>query len=314
MGGKPGTKLDSGKKTRIPRQTEKLNAREIESGEKIAKQRAISFNGMTAKEWAAASKNVWNDVSSPRTDTQLDHGATFPEKLVARIISIYSREGDLVLDPFVGTGTTLAACFNTRRNGTGIELNKQFFLSAEKITKKERQPAPVKLVAINDDCRNVLHYVDPESVQLVVTSPPYANFIQKSEEDRRKTHKNSIITKENNSRVKKYSDLPEDFGNLQYNEFLSDIKALMEKLFVVTKKGGYNAWIVKDARDTRRGIPYVPFHSDFARLGEEAGFKYHDLIIWDQNEQRRLVLLGYPSVFYTNQNCSFIVVLRKPER
>ena len=40
-------------------------------------------------------------------------------------------------------------------------------------------------------------------------------------------------------------------------------------------------------------------------------FKLHDLIVWDQNEQRSLVLLGYPSVFYTNQNCSFIVVMRK---
>jgi len=48
-----------------------------------------------------------------------------------------------------------------------------------------------------------------------------------------------------------------------------------------------------------------------ANLGEEVGFKLHDLIIWDQNEQRSLVLLGYPSIFYINQNCSFIVIMRK---
>ncbi len=312
MGGKANVKPAGADAAKTPCRTEGTNDQEAGTDEKEAKQRATSFNGMTAKEWAASSKNVWNDVSSPRSNKQLDHGATFSEKLVARIISIYSREGDLVLDPFVGTGTTLAACKSTGRNGMGIELSEQFHVYAMSATTQEGATPHLRLQAIHDDCRNVLDHVDKDSVQLVVTSPPYANFIQKAEEDREKTHKNSIIAKENNSRVKRYSDRAEDFGNLQYDEFLANIKGLMEKLFVVTKKGGYNVWIVKDARDTRRGIPYVPFHSDFARLGEGAGFKFHDLIVWDQNEQRRLVLLGYPSVFYTNQNCSFIVVLRKP--
>jgi DNA modification methylase len=286
---------------------------EVDIAEKEMKQREASFNGMTAKEWAAASKNVWNDVSSPRSDKQLAHGATFPEKLINRIISIYSRKGDLVLDPFLGTGTTLEACRNTGRDGIGIELNEEFYTYAQEITKQKTLLSTVNLKAIKGDCRNILNYLKPDQVQLMVTSPPYANFIQKAEEDRQKTHKNSIITKENNSRVKRYSDMPEDFGNLHYNEFLMNIKELMKNLLIVTKKGGYNVWIVKDARDTKRGIPYIPFHSDFARIGEESGFKYQDLIVWDQNEQRRLVLLGYPSIFYTNQNCSFIVVLRKPD-
>ncbi|MBN2153208.1 MAG: site-specific DNA-methyltransferase [Candidatus Lokiarchaeota archaeon] len=312
MGGRTGAEPGRAGAANAPGKTRGKKESVNETGEKKAVQRAASFNGMTAREWAAASKNVWNDVSSPRSGTQLDHGATFPEKLAARIIAIYSREGDLVLDPFVGTGTTLSACSDAGRNGIGIELNERYHAAAEGVTKRERRTAAVRLAAIKDDCRNVLHHVEPESVQLVITSPPYANFIQKAEADRKKTHKNSIITKENNSRVKRYSDQPEDFGNLQYGEFLDAIKGLMEKLLVVTKPGGYNVWIVKDARDTRRGVPYVSFHSDFARLGEAAGFAFHDLIVWDQNEQRRLVLLGYPSVFYTNQNCSFMVVLRKP--
>ena len=87
----------------------------------------------------------------------------------------------------------------------------------------------------------------------------------------------------------------------------------MHDLFIVTKNDGYNIWIVKDCRDTKNNIPYVSFHSDIAKIGEKNGFKFHDLIIWDQNEQRRLMVLGYPSVFYSNQNCSFIVILRKHE-
>lgn len=281
--------------------------------EKEKNQRERSFNGLTAKEWASLSKNVWNDVSSARKGKHLQHGATFPEKLINRLITIYTKKGDFVLDPFVGTGTTLEACRNTERNGIGIELNDKFIPFAKEICSQHTLVSKYSIRVYQDDCRNLLKYVKENQIQLMVTSPPYANFIQKAEEDRKKTHKKSLITIENNSQVKRYSDMPEDFGNLIYNQFLIEIKELMKKLFQVTKPGGYNVWIVKDARDTKNKIPYISFHSDFAKIGEEVGFRFQDLIIWDQNEQRRLVLLGYPSVFYTNQNCSFIVILRKPE-
>lgn len=283
-----------------------------ENNQKESKQRQKSFNGLSAKEWAVLSKNVWDDVSSARQGKHIEHGATFPEKLVNRIIRMYSKEGDLVLDPFLGTGTTLEACKNTNRNGIGIELNERFIHYSDDIINQSSLKKPLSLKVINDDCRNLLKYVKENSVQLMVTSPPYANFINKSVEDRKKTHKTSLIKTENNSVVKQYSDKKEDFGNLAYNEFLEELKQLMGKLFLVTKKGGYNVWIIKDSRDTKNGISYIPFHSDLARLGEEVGFRYHDLIIWNQNAQRALVLLGYPSVFYTNQNCSFLVVLRRP--
>ncbi len=147
----------------------------------------------------------------------------------------------------------------------------------------------------------------------MITSPPYADFIRKSVEDRSTVHKRSRIALDNNSRVKQYSDDSRDFGNLPYDRFLRELDGLMAKLYAVTRPGGYNAWIVKDYRDTKNGVPYVAFHSDLARLGEARGFRFHDLIVWDQNDQRSLILLGYPSVFYTNQNCSFIVILRKPQ-
>lgn len=274
-------------------------------------QRKKSFNGLSAREWAALSKNVWNDVSSARKEKHLEHGATFPEKLVNRLIRMYTKESELVLDPFLGSGTTLEACRNTNRNGIGIELNEQFIHYSKDIINQTTFNKELSLKVINDDCRNLLKYVKENSVQLMVTSPPYADFINKSVEDRKKAHKTSLIEIENNSVVKQYSDKKEDFGNLPYKEFLEEIRKLMIKLFSVTKKGGYNVWIVKDSRDTKNNIPYIPFHSDLAKIGEEVGFKYHDLIIWDQNAQRSLVLLGYPSVFYTNQNCSFIVVLRR---
>jgi len=282
-----------------------------DDGLKELEQRKKTFNGLTAREWASMSKNVWNDVSSTRAKKHLDHGATFPEKLINRLIRMYTQKGDLVLDPFVGTGTTLEACKNTGRAGIGIELNERFIEYAREVSKQSTLTAAVSLRVVSDDCRNVLKHVQPNSVQLMVTSPPYADFIHKSVKDRKKTHKTSLITHENNSTVNPYSKKVEDFGNLQYAVFLNELRSLMTKLFEVTKEGGYNVWIIKDYRDTRNGIPYIDFHSDLAKIGQEVGFKYHDLIIWDQGGQRKLVLLGYPSIFYTNQNCSFLVVLRK---
>lgn len=281
-------------------------------GEKKIKSNKKGFNGLTPTEWTKLSRSVWNDVSSQREWYHLEHGATFSAALAERAIKMYTNEGDLVLDIFVGVGSTLIAAKKLNREGIGLEIYKKFAdISTDLISQKELFSKYEQKV-INDDCRNLLEHVKPNTVQLMFTSPPYANFIHKAVEDRKKTHKKSLLVLDNNSTVKPYGDSEKDFGNLDYEKFLSDTKDIMEKLFIVTKPGGYNIWVVKDCRDTKQKKFYIPFHTDIAKIGEEAGFKWHDLIIWDQNNQRSLVLLGYPTVFYTNINHTFLVVLRKP--
>lgn len=299
---------------------------QIDQKEKDAIQRTKTFNSLTSKEWTLLSKNVvneddlfnpvWNDLSSPRNDYQKEHGAVFPVKLAERLIMMYSKEGDTVFDPFLGIGSTAIAAHMHNRNVAGIELNPKFFGIAQNWIQEECGLfAPnFHYEIFNDDCRNMLAHIRQDSIQLTVTSPPYANFIQRSVEDREKTHKTSLIKLENNSTVKQYSEKDNDFGNLPYPVFLEGIKGILKSNLEITLPGGYSAWVVKDYRDTKNNIPYIPFHSDLARAGEEAGWRYHDLIIWDQTAQRSLVLLGYPSVLYTNQNCSFIVVFRKPKK
>ena len=94
---------------------------------KKEEQRKRTFNGLCASEWAELSKSVWNDVSSARQKKHLKHGATYPEKLCERLIRMYSRAGDVVLDPFLGTGTTVVAAIKEQRNAIGIELTDRFF-------------------------------------------------------------------------------------------------------------------------------------------------------------------------------------------
>lgn len=293
--------------------TKKITKKPTDEAKKPKGKILKSFNGLTPREWTILSKNVWDDVSSPRNKRHLKHGAVYPIKLAERLITMYSGKGDLIFDPFNGIGSTIVAAKRLDRNGIGIELNKGFVKLTQEWIDEETDllsSTNTTIKVVNDDCRKLSKYLKPNSVQLTVTSPPYANFIQRSVKDREKTHKTSIIVKDNNSRVKAYSDDKNDFGNLEYDEFLNECEKIFASLLEVTKDDGYAVWVVKDYRLPPKK-PYISMHSDIAKVAENAGWLWHDLIVWNQNEQRRLVLLGYPTRFYTNQNCSFLVVLRK---
>jgi DNA modification methylase len=294
--------------------TEKiLNLQSSNSNEK--EKEHVGFNGLTAKEWAMLSRSVWSskEVSSPRQYYHLEHGATFSEALASRLIKIYSKVGDTVFDPFSGVGTTLLASRKLERYSIGFELYEKYFNIIERLLSQSVFSTKDSLVKLGD-CRILIDDVEDESVQLTLTSPPYADFIQRSVEDRKNTHKKSKMVNENNSRVKPYGDDSRDFGNLPYTVFMNEVEKIMLKIFRITKPGGYNIWIVKDHRDPKNGKPFIDVHSDIANMGVRAGFLYHDLIVWDQNDQRSLVVLGYPSTFYVNINHSFIIVLRKSRK
>jgi DNA modification methylase len=64
-------------------------------------------------------------------DRRIKHPATFPLKLAQDHILSWSNEGDLVLDPFMGSGTTGVACKNLNRNFIGIEKDKEYFKIAK---------------------------------------------------------------------------------------------------------------------------------------------------------------------------------------
>jgi DNA modification methylase len=69
------------------------------------------------------SHNVWKfPVSSKRTN----HNAVFPLELPIRCLKHFTKENDIVLDPFMGSGTTAEACVNLNRNFIGFEINQEY--------------------------------------------------------------------------------------------------------------------------------------------------------------------------------------------
>jgi len=74
--------------------------------------------------------NIW-DVSPHRQSGQGSHPAPFPISLARDQIISWSNEGNTILDPFMGSGTTGVAAINTNRNFVGIELDSEYFSIAE---------------------------------------------------------------------------------------------------------------------------------------------------------------------------------------
>ena len=74
---------------------------------------------LTKEEHATWFRAFWSDVPGESTR---HHPAPFPEELALRLVRMFSFAGDTVLDPFMGTGTTLLAASRCGRNSIGVEI------------------------------------------------------------------------------------------------------------------------------------------------------------------------------------------------
>ena len=77
---------------------------------------------LTPAEFQEWKYNVW--FIRPLTDRT--HPAPFPIELPKRLIKLYSLPGQTILDPFLGSGTTMKACMQLRRNCIGVEMNPEY--------------------------------------------------------------------------------------------------------------------------------------------------------------------------------------------
>ncbi len=78
--------------------------------------------------------NFWDDISIPfwSMPENTDHPTQKPEKLYAKLVLASSKEGDMVFDPFLGSGTASVVAKKLNRKFCGIEMNEEYCLWAEK--------------------------------------------------------------------------------------------------------------------------------------------------------------------------------------
>ena len=146
------------------------------------------INDMTAKEWLKCQLGVWEFYYERRDirDKNL-HPATFPISLANRVLELFSCAGELVLDPFVGSGTTLISAQELNRNAVGFDLQKKYIeLCQNRLGNNTSLFSKTWQVAINDDARKIEKYLKPESVKLIWTSPPYANLLNRKRKNKSK--------------------------------------------------------------------------------------------------------------------------------
>lgn len=82
---------------------------------------------LTEKEWVEFTKQIWNIPIPNKNDMAFgEHSAIMPEEIVRRCVRLFTYVGDVVLDPFAGSGTTLKVAKELKRNYIGYEISKSY--------------------------------------------------------------------------------------------------------------------------------------------------------------------------------------------
>ena len=184
----------------------------------------IKLNEETTTVWSFPERGSW---ATHKPTYRGNWAPQIPRNLILK----YTKEGDLVLDPMVGAGTTLIEARLLNRDAIGIDINSQAIkLSKEslefEVENKSKQECYV------GDVRK-LEKIDSDSIDLVLTHPPYLNIIRYSE-----------------------ASLASDLSNIgSLSRFLSEFEPAVKELYRVLKPDHYCAILIGDTRRHRHYIP-----------------------------------------------------------
>jgi DNA modification methylase len=183
-----------------------------------------------------------------------------PRQLMLR----YTKRGDWVLDPFVGSGTTLIECRKLGRNGIGVDINEEVVERAKKQVEKEKNTCNVITEIICADSRTlnfegVLEKFGVKKVQLVILHPPYWDII-------------------------KFSNKKEDLSNAQsVEDFLNAFDEVLRKTVEVLEKKRFLAIVIGDKYSKGEWVP-LGFYTMEKAL--KLGLKLKSIVVKNFEETR----------------------------
>ena len=243
------------------------------------------LNDLDTKSWLRFQKSWFVHNPPRRRKDVLRHPAKFPETLAQEFIEFFTKHDQVVLDPMVGTGSTLVAALRAGRNSYGIELNPIYAEIARQVIAEERLTlgeSARKLAAdvITGDASRIADLAAElklPPVDYVLTSPPYWDMLHargaQTQKKRRSSTSLDVV----------YSEHPADLGNIPaYGEFLERLVNIYAGLKPYLKQGAYLTIIVKNIK---KGGKLYPLAWDLgANLSRVYALK--DEKIWAQDNQR----------------------------
>jgi len=170
------------------------------------------------------------------------------------IILRYSKEGDVVLDQFVGGGTTLVETKLLNRTGIGVDINQSAIDITNAHLDFEHENCGETQVQVGD--ARSLDFLSDESIDLIATHPPYTNIIHYSE------------------------NTPGDLSHLKIPEFLEEMRKVASECNRVLKKGKFCAILMGD---TRKNGCVIPLSFQVMQVFQESGLHLKEIIIKEQH-------------------------------
>lgn len=196
-----------------------------------------------------------------------DYWGNFIPQIPNQLLRRFTKKGEWILDPFLGSGTTLIECKRLGRNGLGIELNKQVAVATKERLKKEKSNLGVETEIISGDSRTIalqpkLKKLKVKSFQFLILHPPYWDII-------------------------KFSNNRSDLSNAKSTEdFLKMYREVVDNTYSFLDKGRYCAVVIGDKYSSGEWIP-LGFYVMQVMINK--GFKLKSTIIknFDQTTAKR---------------------------
>jgi len=251
------------------------------------------INCLTAKDWVRNQVAVWELYYEKRDIRDKDiHPAVFPIALPKKCIQLFTHKGELILDPFLGIGTTLIAAQDTERNAVGFDLNKKYV----NFTKKRLAKAGrTKQVAICDDAINIPKYLNENTISLIVTSPPYANMLNHKRLN--KSIRGDLRQNKHFKKVQQYSNNPRDLGTMKPKEYAEALAQIYKGILPLLRP---KAHCVINVNDLWENNHRYPTHSYVIEAMGKVGYELRNIIIWDKrNLVNKVGIFGWPSNYIT---------------
>jgi len=268
-----------------------------------------TLNDLTAKEWIKFLKTWFIHEAPPRSKNEILHPAKFPETMVVKFIEFFTKKGGYVLDPFLGTGSTLVACNWSGRNGIGIELLEKYANIAKgRLSQKtiDQDVNQIVIVGNSLEIDKIWKEKKLPMVDFIITSPPYWNMLKKSRggvvSAQKEREKQGLDTY--------YSNNPDDLGNIDdYDLFVKKLVEVFNKCVMFLKKGKYLVIVLQNLRDENGVVR--PLAWDVAReVSDIEGLRFQGEKIWCQSN-KKLGIWGYPKIFVPNYHHHYCLIFQK---